>query len=102
MTTTTSYGTWTNHANHLTAGVEHSVVEALGDFGADYDIDGIVADYRAAINAALPDSVTLSGDEFIGPAYDADHDWDGDLNITEIVEGVDFWGIVARHDTTAN
>lgn len=49
-------------------------------------------------NNALPDTVTLSGAEFYGPADPADYDWDGDLDITAIIEAVDFWEIAARHE----
>lgn len=112
--TTTSYGTWNNHINDLSDGLAADVVEALGDYATDYDVDAIAADWRAAINAALPDKVTLADDEFIGPAYDQDKDWtgypvqdapasledqlDGDLDIKAIVDGVDFWEIAARHE----
>ncbi|MGQ4513679.1 hypothetical protein [Streptomyces sp. DW26H14] len=115
MTTTTSYGTWCNRVDQYSTSVEHSVAEAFGSFGADdYDFDGIVRAYRDAINAALPDSVTLAGDEFIGPAYDADCDWtgypttevpdgledeyEGGLDIAAIIEGVDLNTIMERHE----
>ena len=102
MTTTTSYGTWVNHGDRSHLTVEDTVHVALGDFVEDHDTDGIAADYRAAINAALPDSVSLHGDEFYGPA-DGD-DWtgypvteDGALNINAIVEDIDFWPIAEAH-----
>jgi hypothetical protein len=112
--TTTSYGTWNNHINQYSVGLHVDVVEALGDYANDYDVDAIAADWRAAINDALPDSVTLSGDEFIGPAYADDQDWtgypvedvpdgledqlEGGLDIKAIVDGVDFWEIAKRHE----
>ncbi|MDG4784368.1 type II toxin-antitoxin system prevent-host-death family antitoxin [Micromonospora sp. WMMD1102] len=105
MTTTTSYGTWANaDGSHLT--VEDSVVVALGDHVSDYDVDAVAADYRAAINDALPDSVSLSGNDFYGPAHDREFDGyplteHGDLDLSAIVNGVDFWEIAARHDRTA-
>ncbi len=108
MTTTTSYGTWNNRVERLAANFEASVYEALGDFAGDYDIDAIKADYRAAINEALPDGVSLNGSEFYGPYYEADrdfvgypHDEDGRLDIKAIVDGVDFAEIAARHDNAA-
>lgn len=108
MTTTTYYGTWNDRVEPHSANFSTSVYTALGDFADDYDIDAIEADYRAAINDALPDGVSLCGDEFIGPAHDADCDFDGyptdeygRLDIKAIVESVDFWAIVAKHDTSA-
>lgn len=103
MSTITNFGTWYNHQGHE-LNIEQSTAVALGDFADDYDVDAIVADYRDAINDALPDSVTLAGDEFLGPYRDEDCEFDGyptgadgSLNIGEIIEGVDFWKIAARH-----
>jgi hypothetical protein len=107
MTVTTTLGTWNNyHRSTLT--LEQDVCEALGDFTADYNVDAIEADYRQAINAALPEGVSLNGDEFYGPYYEADRRFDGHptdefgvLDITAIIDSVDFWEIAARHDKTA-
>lgn len=103
---TTSYGTW-NRIESLSLSVEQSVADYLGDFVDDFDFDGVVADYRAAINRALPDSVTLAGDEFIGPHLDADQDFGGYptdekgyLDLKAIVDGIDLDEIANRHDTT--
>jgi len=108
MAITTSYGTWNNCVEHYSTGVAQTVTEALGDYADDYDVDAIVADYRDAINAALPQGVTLAGDEFIGPWRPADDEFDGYpvddhgvLDIKAIVDGVDFWAIADRHDKTA-
>jgi hypothetical protein len=108
MTTTTIYGTWTTRVEPYSATFATSVYEALGDYADECDIDAIAADYRNAINEALPEGVALVGDEFIGPAYDADCDFDsyptdeyGRLDIKTIVESVDLWAIVAKHDTSA-
>ncbi|MET8985805.1 hypothetical protein ABZW49_10190 [Nonomuraea wenchangensis] len=107
MTTTTSYGTWTTRVERLSANFETYVLEAFDSEGPDgFDIDAIEADYRNAINDALPDSVSLCGSEFYGP-YESE-DWaaagyptdeDGRLDIKAIVETIDFWEIVARHDS---
>jgi hypothetical protein len=108
MTTTTSYGTWVNHGDQMSVNVETSVYEALGSYADDYNVDAIVAEYRDAINDALPTNVNLCGDEFIGPAYPADQDFDayptdddGNLDLHAIVESIDFWAIAARHDRSA-
>lgn len=111
MPTTTSYGNWTK-IEWTSVSVEDTVASALGDFVDDYDLDGLVSEYRNAINDALPDGVSLCGNEFIGPAYGKDCDFDGypltkggELDLKAIVESVDdaennygsFWEMAARH-----
>jgi hypothetical protein len=104
MTTTTSYGSFHNHAE--SPSVEQYVDEAFGSEGPDgFNTAGIVSEFRNAINDALPPSVSLCGNEFYGPYYAADKDFDGyqltedgDLDITGIIEDIDFWAIAARHD----
>ncbi|GHG15259.1 hypothetical protein ACFFSH_40075 [Streptomyces filamentosus] len=97
MVTTMNYGSWFNHQGHELT-IKSSVITALGDYGNDYDVDAIADEWAKAINDALPTHVFLTGDEFIGPAYEADKDWEGDLDIKEIIEGIDFWEIVARYE----
>ena len=108
MTTTTSYGTWTNRADNLSLSVDQTVYEALGDYAGDYDTAGLTDAYRNAINEALPRSVTLSGDEFYGPYYPADQnfdgyplDGDGRLDIKAIIDGIDFWALAEKYDRAA-
>ncbi|GAA0971630.1 MULTISPECIES: hypothetical protein [Actinomycetes] len=103
--TTTSYGSFYNHAKALNP--ESYVADALTEYGDDYDVDGLVAAFREAIDAQLPDGVVLAGDEFLGPAYAADRDWDpalndedGHLDIATLVEKVDFWALAAKFDKT--
>lgn len=105
MTTTISYGTWNNRVQEYELTVEQSVYVALGDFAEDYDLDGLTAAYRDAINDALPGGVALCGDEFIGPYYHEDADFtgypldeDGRLDIKAIVDGVDFWILAEQFD----
>lgn len=106
MTTTTSYGTWVTRVDQYALNLETTVLKALGSYGGDdYDIEAINIAYHHAINAALPDGVSLAGDEFIGPAYAADHDFDGyptdddgNLDIGTIVEGVELWPIIEQHE----
>ncbi|MGI5273145.1 hypothetical protein ACQEUU_37650 [Nonomuraea sp. CA-218870] len=106
MTTTTSYGTWNNRVEAYSLTVEQTVVEALGEFASEYDTDAIATDYRAAINEALPEGISLSGDEFYGPYYRDEVNLDGyptdeddRLDFKAIVEGIDFWEIAAKHET---
>ncbi|HEU5429586.1 MAG TPA: LysR family transcriptional regulator [Actinocrinis sp.] len=102
MTVTTSYGTWNNHGDRWNTTVEATIADAINGGDAEWReamestgaLDLIAETYRQAINDALPDGVSLSGNDFYGP-YDAD---DAELNIAEIIEGVDLNAIIERHD----
>jgi hypothetical protein len=72
--------------------VEHYVAETMSDFADDYDIDKIVDEFRAAINAALPDGVSLAGNEFLGPV---DIEW---VDINQVIDDIDFWAIMKRNE----
>lgn len=113
MTTTTTLGTWTSLVAHYSASVESTVTDYLNGGDADWRerveetgaFERMVADYRQAINDALPHGVALAGDEFYGPYYEADRDFqgyptddDGRLDIAAIVEDIDLGEIVDRHD----
>lgn len=113
MTTTRDYGTWNNHGDRYNLSVEASIGDAINGGDADWRermessgaLDRIADDYRDAINDALPRGVALCGNDFYGPAYSEDCDWDGypvtdtgGLDIREIVEGVDLGEIIERHD----
>ncbi|MGI5423044.1 hypothetical protein [Actinomadura luteofluorescens] len=107
--TNTSYGTWTNRVERYSANLATTVVEALGDYGDDYDVDALTAAYRDAINDALPAEVTLAGDEFLGPAKPDTDEWEGyptddlgQLDIKAIVDGVDFWAIAEKYETSGS
>ncbi|MFE4915861.1 hypothetical protein ACFRCX_30620 [Streptomyces sp. NPDC056652] len=101
---TTTYGTWYNFKGHELT-VAATVAAAVGDYDDDYDLDAIEDDYRDAIQKALPGSVGLAGEDFIGPYYEKDQDFDGypegefgGLDITAIIESVDLMAIVERHE----
>lgn len=106
MVTTTSYGTWVNHGDDSNATVEASIADAIN--GGDKDwrermessgaMDDIARDWREAINEALPEGVTLAGNDFYGPAYDADASWEGELKIADVIKGIDLGAIIERHD----
>src|SRR5690606_10743474 len=100
-TATTSYGpinTMVPDAGTVTS-LHDYVASALGDYADDYDIDAIVDEYRDAINERLADQgITLAGDEFYGPYPRIENAGE---TIADAIEDVDFWAIVARHDTTA-
>ena len=93
MSITTSIGTWATVVGSTYGSMTQDIAGDLGEYAEDHDLDAIETDYRDAINAALPEGVTLAGDEFYGPAHEAiDRD-----AIREAVEGVDFWAIAERH-----
>ncbi|MET8585667.1 hypothetical protein ABZX39_33090 [Streptomyces collinus] len=111
--TTTSYGTWCNRVNSFSTspdsdvndyinGGDNAWQEMLEESGA---LDEIKREYRAAIEAALPPSVSLCGDEFIGPADPDEGEFDdypmdeyGALDFAAIVEEIDLEPIVERND----
>lgn len=104
--TTTSYGSWVRATDSSAFTLDGEVADALlagCDFNdySDEQIAVVAAAYRAAINEALPPGVSLCGDEFYGPAYEKDCNFDGypvdangSLDIPAIIESVDFWGLV--------
>ena len=96
MTTTTSYGSWGGFTHE--ARVEDGVAAYLNEFAEDYDVSGLVAAYREAINEALPEDVSLHGDEFYGP-----YPKSADMNerIREAIESVDLTPIAERFDRVA-
>ncbi|MFJ4473282.1 hypothetical protein ACIP2X_38110 [Streptomyces sp. NPDC089424] len=111
--TTTSYGTWCNRVNQYSTSPDSDVVDYINGGDSDWrellEASGLLKEirreYRAAINAALPDSVSLSGDEFIGPAHVEDGEFDGyltddngNLDLKAICEGIDLEPIVERND----
>ena len=106
MATTTNYGSWTNLGDHYNISVEATVADYLNGGDSDWRervetsgaFERMVADYRQAINDALPEGVWLTGNEFIGPYYEADQNWDGELDIEAVIEDIDLAPIVERHD----
>ncbi len=106
MATTTTYGTWARYTKQVSVawGIENS----LGAYADDFDLDALTSAYRDAINNALPDGVTLNGDEFYGPYYATDQNWDGypttddgDLDLKTIIDGIDLWAIAPKFEKTA-
>lgn len=112
-TTTTSYGTWCNQVSPYSTspdsdlddyvgGGDSAWLERLEKSGA---LEEMRSDYRHAINAALPDSISLCGDEFIGPAYPDDDEFDGyptddagALDLKACVEDISLEEIVEAND----
>lgn len=113
MTTTTDYGTWVSKGDRSNTCVEGTIADVVS--GADSEwrrtmeecgaFKAIARDYRDAINAALPDGVSLCGDDFYGPYYEDDREFDGhpvdedgNLDIAAIIEGIDLEEIIDRYD----
>lgn len=116
MTTTTEYGTWNNYGDRDNVTVEATIADVVN--GADSDwreameaagmFKRIAADYREAINDALPDGVSLARNDFYGPYYEADMDFDGyllnedgELDIPAIIADIDLQEIIERYDIPA-
>jgi hypothetical protein len=113
MTTTTSYGTWNNHGDRGNVTVAASIADAINGGDADWRermeasgaLDRVEDAYRAAIDEALPQGVSLCGNEFIGPYYSdqsieqqmAAFDDDEDP-IASAVESADLQAIIEAHD----
>lgn len=113
MTTTTSYGTWCNRVNQYSTSPDSDVLDYINGGDSDWQtlldesgaLEQIQREYRQAIENALPDDVSLCGDEFIGPAYPEDGEFDGyptdehgALDFAAMVEGIDLEEIVERND----
>lgn len=112
-TTTTSYGTWCNQVSPYSTSPDADVLDYIN--GGDVEwrelleasgaLEDIQREYRNAIDEALPPSVSLCGDEFIGP-YEPDGDeWDGyptdeygGLDIKACLEDIDLESIIDRND----
>lgn len=93
MNATTSYGNFTNFAPE-SATLADYIAGALGDYAADYDLTAIETEVRAALNAALPEGVSLAGNELYGP-YD---ERSREIDYPAVLGRVDFWEIAARHE----
>lgn len=106
MTTTTDFGTWNNHGDSSELTLEATVLMAINGGDSEWRermetsgaLEKIAAEYRAAINEALPEGVSLCGDQFYGPYYDEDRAWDGELDISEIIGGIDLFALVSKYD----
>jgi hypothetical protein len=104
---TTEYGSWNTTVDPGTLNAGHMAVESLAEWASYYDAEGLSAAFRDAIDAALPDRVSLCGDRFIGPYRVRAGEWDGypttevRLDIKAIVDGIDFWRLARAYDRTA-
>ncbi|MFD4547235.1 hypothetical protein [Streptomyces sp. NPDC058466] len=112
-TTTTSYGTWCNQVSPYSTSPDVDVLDYINGGDNDWQtlldesgaLERIQSEYRDAINEALPPSISLCGDEFIGPAYPEDDEFDGyptddygSLDLKALLEDIDLGPIVERND----
>jgi hypothetical protein len=106
MSTTTSYGTWSNYETGV-VGIRDTVAGFIEGGGTKWveemiasgAFERVVDDYRDAINGHLPDGFSLAGDDFYGPA---DLDADQVLAVRDVIRRAinapDLAEIVAQHD----
>ena len=110
---TTSYGTWTNRVDIYSTGPDADVLDHINGGDSDWRellqssgaLARIQAEYRDAIEQALPDGISLCGEEFIGPWQPEDGEFDGyptdehdALNFAAMVEEIDLAAIVDRNE----
>ncbi|MER6844811.1 hypothetical protein [Streptomyces platensis] len=111
--TNTVYGTWTNRVSTFSPSPDADVSDYINGGDADWRetleesgaLDQIKSEYHDAINAALPDSISLCGNDFIGPWEPEDGEFDGyptnefgDLDFAAMVEDIDLGEIVERNE----
>lgn len=90
-------GSWASRIAHAGLSLDWEVADAIDSWDASQDtVDAVCAAYRAAINAALPPGVTLTGNEFYGTVETGNYEGyplteDGRLDLNTIVASVDFW-----------
>jgi len=113
---TTSYGTWCNRVNTYSTSPDAEVLGVINGGDADWRerlettgaLDAMKAAYRTAIDAALPPSISLCGNEFIGPAHPDDDEFDGYptdeagfLDFKTMLADIDLNAIVEKYDPDA-
>lgn len=111
--TTTSYGTWCNRVSPYSTSPDADVLDYINGGDSDWQtlldesgaLEQIQREYRYAIDAALPPSVSLCGDEFIGPYEPDEGEFDdypqddyGFLDFKAMVEDIDLEPIVDRNE----
>lgn len=101
----TTYGTWSSRVELHSNSPDDQVDTYLTDWPHGYDIAGIKAAYRDAIDRALPADVSLIGNEFVGPAEPEDGEFDGYpldedgmLDFAAIVQDIGIAEIAARFE----
>jgi len=104
---TMKYGRWMSYGDPGHVSVEGTVLAFIATRDSDWcrrvEATGaftqMVADYRQAINEALPLNVSLVEDTFFGPVHLNDYSWvTGEFSIAETVATVDLAKIVEAND----
>lgn len=113
MTTTTGYGTWCNRVNQYSTSPDADVVDYINGGDSAWQtmlqetgaLEEIQTAYRRAIDAVLPPSIALCGNDFIGPAFPDADEWDGYPTdndggpaFEELIEDIDLGPIVDYYD----
>jgi len=100
MKPTTVYGTFLSVMGTLDP--EDLVRGYMAGFDDEYDVDAVVSDFRDALNALLPGSLALAGNEFVGDVDDADvPDYWAEM-FNEDVDGIDIGELCERHPADNN
>lgn len=71
--------------------------EYYGDYASDYDTDAINADVCDALNALLPEGVSIARNGMVFAELDA-ADVARGLDFAELLESIDVDSIVIRHE----
>ncbi|MFE4857400.1 hypothetical protein [Streptomyces sp. NPDC056670] len=113
MTATTGYGSWCNRVSQYSTSPEADIRDFINGGDNAWQImleesgalEEIQDAYRRAIDAVLPPSVSLCGNDFLGPADPADDEWagyptdeTGALAFEELITDIDLGEIVDRYD----
>lgn len=98
--TTVEYCSWMFLMGDSSINPESYVTQALGGHVEEFDVDAIVADFRAAVGAILPDGADLVGDAITGPEDGLDRFHARLPEIRRMINAINFWEIARRHDKT--
>ena len=70
------------------------VEAALGEYVAEFDVAGLVVEFRQALDDVLGSGAGLVGDSIVA---DVDVELDQEV-LRDAAEGIDFWAMAARYD----
>jgi hypothetical protein len=93
VSTSTLYASWATVTGTLS--ISQYVTSALGSYADGHNVDAIITDFTAAINAGLPEWLNLYGDEFLGET--GHQDAFGLEIVREAIESAGFDGIAQKH-----
>ena len=94
MTSSTDYGTWSQHNGLIARTVAETVAEFVDYDAARFNIPALAEAYRAMIEAALPSGISFDGERFTSAdSYTARE------TITAAIESVDLHELSSLYDT---